>query len=214
MHIFRRLLIIVFLLIFEKYWSTISKYIWMYTCAEMTSSEIANLKLVVDAKNVKIVCTIKRLCKQRWSTIPPISKTRTMTSHSAAIVIWLFTELKSLNLSKNCLLSLAKQFYFLILMCWKGNLAMQVGKLFFNWYSYYLLFVYAFSVWNFHSFLFFLNLGNSNFSLGNTILLLIILTLFLPIPSWFLVLTTLILVIPTLFLVIPTLVLVIQQYLW
>jgi hypothetical protein len=66
----------------------------MYTCAEMTSSEIASLNLVVDAKNVKTFCTMKRLCKQRWSTIPPISKTRTMTSHSAAIGIWLFTELR------------------------------------------------------------------------------------------------------------------------
>ena len=65
---------------------------------------IANLKLVVDAKNVKTFCTIKRLCKQWWSTIPPISTTRTMTSR-----------LKSLNLSKHCLLSLAKQFDFLIL---------------------------------------------------------------------------------------------------
>ena len=37
----------------------------MYTCAEMTSSEIANLKLVVDAKYVKTFCTIKILCKQR-----------------------------------------------------------------------------------------------------------------------------------------------------
>ena len=37
----------------------------MYTCAEMTSSEIASLNLVVDAKNVKTFCTIKRLCKHR-----------------------------------------------------------------------------------------------------------------------------------------------------
>ena len=66
----------------------------MYTCAEMTSSEIANLQLVVDAKKIKTFCTMKKGCKQWASTIPPISTKRTITFH-----------LKSLNLSKNCLIS-------------------------------------------------------------------------------------------------------------
>ena len=40
----------------------------MYTCAEMTSSEIANLQLVVNAKKIKTFCTMKRVCKQWTST--------------------------------------------------------------------------------------------------------------------------------------------------
>jgi hypothetical protein len=48
-------LIIIYLMICDKYWSTISKYIMNVRCPEMTSREIA---------------------KQRSSTIPPISTTR------------------------------------------------------------------------------------------------------------------------------------------
>ena len=67
-------------------------------CAEMRSCEITYLKIVVDAQIVKAFCTIKTICIQRRSTIPPISTKRTITSH-----------LKSSKMSKTCLLSLAKQ---------------------------------------------------------------------------------------------------------
>ena len=112
----------------------------MYACVEMRSSEITNLKLVVDAKKIKTFCTMKKVCKQWASTISPISTKRTITFH-----------LKSLNLSKNCLLQLFPHFKYIKylsghIVCWKGNLALQVGKQFFNKYNYNLPFVYAFSV--------------------------------------------------------------------
>ena len=71
----------------------------MYTCAEMTSSEIANLQQVVDAKKNKTFYTVKRIFKQWSSTNPPISTKGTIVSH-----------LKSLNLSKNCLLQFSPIF--------------------------------------------------------------------------------------------------------
>jgi hypothetical protein len=64
-------------------------------CAEMMSREITYLKMV------KTFFTIKTICIQRRSTIPSISTKRMITSH-----------LKSSKMSKNCLLSLAKQFVF------------------------------------------------------------------------------------------------------
>ena len=102
-------------------------------CAEMTSCKIANLTMLVEVQNDKTF--YQTICKKRSSTISPISTTRRITSN-----------LKSLNMSKICLLSLPKQFCLSLFQIYKlffrteyvGNeiLAMQVVNIFLNKYSF------------------------------------------------------------------------------
>ena len=82
----------------------------------MTSSKTANLQLVVDENKNKTFYTVKRIFKQWSSTIPPISTKGTIISH-----------LKSLNLSKNCLLQFFPIFIKPYSVFGKKTIAIQVG---------------------------------------------------------------------------------------
>ena len=98
----------------------------MYTCAEITRSEIAHLQLEVDAKKIKTFCTIKRIFKQCSSTIPPISTKRTIISY-----------LKSLNLSKTNVLQLFPHFKYIKylsgpIVCWKRKYSNTGRNIFLN----------------------------------------------------------------------------------
>ena len=96
-------------------------------CAEMRSREITYLKMA------KTFFTMKTICLQRRSTIPPISTKRMITSL-----------LKSSNMSKNCLLSLFQFFSPPFKICkvfiraqrdGSKILAMQAVNIFSNKYS-------------------------------------------------------------------------------
>jgi hypothetical protein len=100
--------------------------------ADMTSSEIANLTILVKVQNVKTFYQNNMQTTEFNNS--PISTTRPLTSN-----------FKSLNMSKNCLLSLPKQFCLSLFQIYKvfirteyvGNEipAMQVVNIFLNKYS-------------------------------------------------------------------------------